>query len=55
ILFGVGCYILLRYSKPVIKRLGKTGSNVITRIMGLLLMSLGIEIIIGGLRNLGIV
>ncbi|HDR1160343.1 TPA: YchE family NAAT transporter [Pasteurella multocida] len=55
ILFGIGCYILLRYSKPVIKRLGKTGSNVITRIMGLLLMSLGIEIIIGGLRNLGIV
>ncbi|MGY4676772.1 YchE family NAAT transporter [Pasteurella sp. P03HT] len=54
-LFGVGCYILFRYSEPVIKKLGKTGSNVITRIMGLLLMSLGIEIIIGGLRNLGIV
>ncbi|SUC08811.1 membrane protein YhcE [Pasteurella canis] len=54
-LFGLGCYILFRYSEPVIKKLGKTGSNVITRIMGLLLMSLGIEIIIGGLRNLGIV
>ena len=54
ILFGVACYILFRYSEPVIKKLGKTGSNVITRIMGLLLMSLGVEIITAGLRNLGV-
>ncbi|QLB12295.1 multiple antibiotic resistance protein [Bisgaardia hudsonensis] len=54
ILFGIACYFLLRYSKPVINKLGKTGSNVITRIMGLLLMSLGVEIIVAGLRNLGI-
>lgn len=52
-LFGFGCYLLFRYSEPFIRRLGKTGSNVITRIMGVLLMSLGIEIITGGLRNLG--
>ncbi len=54
VLFGLGCYILFRYSKPVIKKLGKTGSNVITRIMGLLLMSLGVEIITTGLRNMGV-
>ncbi|HDR1023013.1 TPA: YchE family NAAT transporter [Pasteurella multocida] len=54
ILFGVTCYMLFRYSEPLIKRLGKTGANVITRIMGLLLMSLGVEIITGGLRNLGV-
>lgn len=53
-LFGATCYVLFRYSEPLIKRLGKTGSNVITRIMGLLLMSLGIEIITAGLRNLGV-
>ncbi|MCI7717371.1 YchE family NAAT transporter [[Pasteurella] aerogenes] len=53
-LFGLGCYILFRYSEPVIKRLGKTGSNVITRIMGLLLMSLGVEIVTTGLKNLGV-
>lgn len=52
-LFGLTCYLLFRYSEPVIKRLGKTGSNVITRIMGLLLMSLGVEIITTGLRNIG--
>lgn len=34
------------------KRLGKTGSNVVTRIMGLILMALGIEIIVAGLSNL---
>lgn len=52
-LFGLSCYVLFRYSEPVIKRLGKTGSNVITRIMGLLLMSLGVEIITTGLKNIG--
>lgn len=54
VLFGLACYILFRYSKPVIKKLGKTGSNVITRIMGLLLMSLGVEIVTTALRNLGV-
>lgn len=53
-LFGISCYVLFRYSEPVIKRLGKTGSNIITRIMGVLLMSLGIEIITSGLRNIGV-
>ncbi|OOF70371.1 YchE family NAAT transporter [Rodentibacter caecimuris] len=53
-LFGAACYILFRYSEPVIKKLGKTGSNVITRIMGLILMSLGVEIITTALRNLGL-
>ncbi|MGQ0286451.1 YchE family NAAT transporter [Pasteurellaceae bacterium 22721_9_1] len=53
-LFGLCCYILFRYSKPVINKLGTTGSNVITRIMGLLLMSLGVEIITSGLRNIGV-
>lgn len=53
-LFGLTCYVLFRYSKPVITKLGKTGSNVITRIMGLILMSLGVEIITTGLRNIGV-
>lgn len=53
-LFGVTCYLLFRYSEPLIKKLGKTGANVITRIMGLLLMSLGVEIITSGLKNIGV-
>lgn len=53
-IFGLCCYILFKYSEPVIKKLGKTGSNVITRIMGLILMSLGVEIIVEGLKNINL-
>lgn len=52
ILFAAVCYILFRFSAPLVKKLGKTGSNVVTRIMGLILMALGIEIIVAGLSNL---
>lgn len=52
ILFSAICYLLLRFSSPLVKRLGKTGSNVVTRIMGLILMALGIEIIVAGLSTL---
>lgn len=52
--FGLCCYILFKYSEPLIKKLGKTGSNVITRIMGLILMSLGVEIIVEGLKNINL-
>lgn len=51
-LFALICYILFRYAAPVVKRLGKTGTNVVTRIMGLILMALGIEIIVAGLSTL---
>ncbi len=48
-----GCSWLLFRSAPIIVRfLGQTGINVITRIMGLILGSLGIEFIASGLRNL---
>lgn len=52
VLFAVVCYVLFRFSAPLVKRLGRTGSNVVTRIMGLILMSLGIEIIVAGVSNL---
>ncbi|MCK3655479.1 hypothetical protein A4G19_06845 [Pasteurellaceae bacterium Macca] len=52
VLFATICYFLFRFAAPLVKRLGKTGSNVITRIMGLILMALGIEIIVAGLSNL---
>lgn len=52
LLFAAICYILFRFSAPLVKKLGRTGSNVVTRIMGLILMSLGIEIIVAGLSNL---
>lgn len=52
ILFALICYILFRFSAPLVKKLGKTGSNIVTRIMGLILMALGIEIIVAGLSHL---
>jgi small neutral amino acid transporter SnatA (MarC family) len=32
--------------------MGKTGINVVTRIMGLIMMSLGIEIMVAGLKHM---
>lgn len=52
VIFALICYVLFRFSAPLVKKLGRTGSNVVTRIMGLILMSLGIEIIVAGLGNL---
>ncbi|QIW16474.1 hypothetical protein A4G20_09075 [Pasteurellaceae bacterium RH1A] len=52
IIFALICYILFRYAAPLVKKLGKTGSNVVTRIMGLILMALGIEIIVIGVSQL---
>ncbi|QCI20990.1 YchE family NAAT transporter [Buchnera aphidicola (Hyperomyzus lactucae)] len=48
ILFSLVCWLCFQAAPCVVKILGKTGINIITRIMGLLLMSLGIEFIISG-------
>ncbi len=42
-------YIILRLANPLFNRLGKTGSLIISRIMGLLLASIAIEFITSGL------
>ncbi|WMY95260.1 MAG: YchE family NAAT transporter [Arsenophonus sp.] len=49
VLFAFFCWLLFRSSNILIKYLNKTAINVITRIIGLLLISLGIEFIITGL------
>ncbi len=36
----------------IYKILGKTGINVITRLMGLLMLSIGIEVIAAGIKGL---
>lgn len=51
LIFCSCCWLLFRSAPFIIRALGKTGLNVITRIMGLLLMSLGVEIMVGGIRN----
>ncbi len=43
---------IFRMAPWLVRLLGQTGINVITRIMGLLLMALGIEFIVTGIKAL---
>jgi len=51
-LFAASCWALFRMAPWLVRMLGQTGINVITRIMGLLLMSLGIEFIVTGVKSI---
>ncbi|EOX4214103.1 YchE family NAAT transporter [Vibrio cholerae] len=50
--FSFCSWLLFRSAPYIVRLLGQTGINVITRIMGLILGALGIEFIASGLRNL---
>ncbi|GAM77702.1 putative membrane protein [Vibrio ishigakensis] len=52
IVFAFCCWVLFRSAPLIVRFLGQTGINVITRIMGLILGALGIEFIAGGLGAL---
>ncbi|HSV73034.1 MAG TPA: MarC family protein, partial [Chthonomonadales bacterium] len=47
---GLGTAILLRLAAPVGRRLGRTGSNILIRVMGLLLAAIAVEFIAAGAR-----
>lgn len=51
-LFAFCCWLLFRAAPLMVRVLGQTGINVVTRIMGLLLMALGIEFVVTGIRAL---
>ena len=51
-LFCFCSWLMFRSAPLIVRFLGQTGINVITRIMGLILGALGIEFIANGLRNL---
>lgn len=48
VLISLGINLILTYSRPIGKRLGRIGLNVMTRIMGIILLAIGIEMIISG-------
>ncbi|MGL4380267.1 MAG: YchE family NAAT transporter [Vibrio sp.] len=50
--FSFCSWLLFRSAPYIVRLLGQTGINVITRIMGLILGALGVEFIANGLRNL---
>ena len=52
IVFGLVSFGLFRMASIIYKILGKTGINVITRLMGLLMLSIGIEVIAAGVKGL---
>ncbi len=52
VVFCLCSWLLFRSAPLIVRVLGQTGINVITRIMGLILGALGIEFITNGLRHL---
>lgn len=44
------CYLAMRAADPLQRLLGRTGANVVTRVMGLILLSVGVEHVLAGLR-----
>ena len=52
VLVGVSCWVALRLAAPIGARLGRTGTSLLTRIMGLLLAAIAVEMAANGLRAL---
>ena len=50
IISSVGMYYLLRYSRLIYQALGQTGTNIMMRLMGLVLSAMAIEFIIDGIK-----
>jgi multiple antibiotic resistance protein len=48
---GVVSYLTLRLGEPLLRRLGKTGIRVITRIMGLLLAAVAVQFVLTGVKD----
>lgn len=49
---SVATFLILFWSEPIAALLGKTGMNVFTRLLGLLLSAISVEIIATGLKGL---
>lgn len=52
VLIGVAIHFILTFARPIGSKMGTVGLNVLTRIMGLLLMARAIEFIVGGVKEL---
>ncbi|MCK5883126.1 MAG: NAAT family transporter [Bacteriovoracaceae bacterium] len=54
VIVTIGLFILLsfRYSRKIGERIGVIGLNVLTRIMGIILLALSIEMIAGGIKEI---
>ncbi|MFI3245520.1 MAG: YchE family NAAT transporter [Ferrimonas sp.] len=52
VIFGLMSWGVFRLAPVIFKLLGQTGINVITRIMGLLMLAIGVEVMAAGLKGL---
>jgi multiple antibiotic resistance protein len=52
LLVAVVCYAALTMATPISRVLGKTGINIVNRVMGMLLAALSVEIMVDGLFRL---
>lgn len=52
VLLGILIKFIFQYSKKIGQKLGRLGLNVLTRVMGLVILSLSIEIIASGIRGI---
>lgn len=52
ILVAVLIWFVFRMAEPLSRRLGRTGINVVTRIMGLIMAAIGVEFMANGLKGL---
>lgn len=52
LLFSVLLWTALHLAEPIAKRLGETGLNIITRLMGLILVAVGVQMIAVGIKEL---
>jgi multiple antibiotic resistance protein len=51
-LVAVSVWVALRLAEPISRALGKTGINIVTRLLGLMLAAVAVEFITGGLVQL---
>jgi multiple antibiotic resistance protein len=54
LMVGVATFLSLRGSEPFHRLLGKTGINVLSRLMGLVLATVAVQFILDGLKEAGI-
>jgi multiple antibiotic resistance protein len=51
VLTGIISYLSLRLGEPLLRRLGKTGIRVVTRVMGLILAAVAVQFVLSGVKE----
>jgi multiple antibiotic resistance protein len=52
LLIGLVCFLCLRLSIPLMKKLGETGINVLTRMMGFFILAIAVNLVYSGITDL---